>query len=101
MTSSRPIKPSQLPEHKQALRRCFEAHPVVHFMYSFALNFAVLSLFFWLGERISSSPTWHLVASAGTTTIIALLFTTPEFAAARWRWSREHLPSSGDGPPLI
>jgi apolipoprotein N-acyltransferase len=96
MTSSSPAKPRQLPSHQQALRRCFEPHPVVHFVYSFALLFTVLSLFFWVGELIGSSPLWHSIASPGTTAVIALVCTVIDFVAARWRWSRDH-SSSEDG----
>src|SRR6476659_2509089 len=99
MTSAESAQPPKAPRHQLALRRCFEAHPVVHFIYSFALTFTVLSLFFWIGQRVSSSRAWHLVANAGTTAIIALVFTTLEFIAARWRWSRDQSPPGEDGPP--
>jgi hypothetical protein len=85
-----------LPPHQQALRRCFEAHPVVHFVYSFTLLFTVLSLFFWFGEQIGSSPLWHSIASAGTTAVIALVGTIIDFVAARWRWSRDRSVSAED-----
>jgi len=77
--------------HQEALRRAFEPHPVVHFVYLFSLFFTFFSLFFWLFAHFSSAPapTRFLFTDAGRNAVVSIVVTIFNFIALRWRWSKE------------
>src|SRR5260370_42431725 len=79
---------------REAIRRCFEPHPIVHFVYAFCLFFTSWSLFFWLFERLSSSPGRHFFANVGRNAVVSIVVTICTFVAERWRWSKDRSSSS-------
>ncbi len=87
-----------LASYEQAFRQFFEPRVFVHLTFHFALLFTMLSLFFWLGQRIGTSVTWYRLASTGTTAAIALIGTGFSVTIQRYRWSKDTSNSSNQSP---